>query len=251
MNDIDLQTILDKITFDKTNNYVKESVGTLKEKSIHKFLKYYVSLDSSFHECLVKGKLVDCFVNNHIYEIQTRSFYKLKDKLKTLLPFYKVTIIYPVYVSKILYEVDDNFTVISQKKSPKKGNPLEICSELYSIIDYIDNPNLSFKIVLFDIIEYVHITIKGKYKHKNVIDRIPVKVHDIIDIDCFNKMILYLPTNILNKPFKAKDFYYETKLCKKGKVSHKASNAFQVFKKLGIFKVLKKEGNSYIYTINK
>ena len=54
-----------------------KSIGTQKEKTVHQFLKYYICNNSEYHEININRNVVDILIDNHIYEIQTRSFNSL------------------------------------------------------------------------------------------------------------------------------------------------------------------------------
>ena len=143
--------ILDLVNNDKN---IKTSIGTKQEKTIHQFLKYFISNNSQYHEVKINRHIVDVLIDNHIYEIQTRSFNAFKSKLKTLLDDYLITVVYPIAQNKMLYKVNEQGEIIQVRKSPKKTHPLSIGEELYKIKDLLKHENLSFKIVLLDVDEY-------------------------------------------------------------------------------------------------
>ena len=133
---------------------IKESIGTKQEKTVHQFLKYYICNNSEYHEININRNVVDVLIDDHIYEIQTRSFNSLRSKLDKLLDNYQITIVYPLCIKKMLYKVDESGEIIQIRKSPKKLHPLSIGYELYKIKNYLKHPNLSFKIVLLDVNEF-------------------------------------------------------------------------------------------------
>lgn len=54
-------------------------------------------------------------------EIQTRALYRLKPKLDKFLPFYPVTVVYPISYDKWVCWINEETGEITQKrKSPKK-----------------------------------------------------------------------------------------------------------------------------------
>ena len=87
-----LEDILNLINSSKT----AQSIGTKQEKTLHKFIKYYLTNDITKHEITINKNIVDVLFNNHIYEIQTKSFDKLRNKLSKLLNDYPITIVYPI-----------------------------------------------------------------------------------------------------------------------------------------------------------
>lgn len=231
----------------KNDSLKKESIGTQKEKSIHQFIKYYLSTNVLTHEVSISGKIVDVFVENAIYEVQTRSFYKLRDKLSVLLNSYKLTICFPIYCDKIINFVDEDGVVTLSRISPKKELPCKILSELYAISSYLTNPNLSLKIFLLSVLE-LQTTRVNKYKKikRTPIDKLPLKLYDVIDILSYQDIIKILPSELFSCDFSASDFKKITRLSERN-----SSYALQVLKKLNLVTLVKKEGRKFIYTLNK
>lgn len=240
---MDISKILELASKD---NNKRQSIGTKKEKFMHQFLKYYVCEDSSKHEITIGNKVADCVTGNQIYEIQTQSLYKLKDKLSLFLKDYKVTIIYPVYNSKNIKHIDENGEIIKIRKSPKKGNAISLLPELYGIFEFFDNPNFGIKVIIMDI-EEIQTTRTDRYKRqkRTPIDKYPLEIIDILDITSANSLKSILPNELLTKPsFSASDFNSLTKL--RGR---KASSALQVLKKLDIIEFIGKENRKYLYRV--
>lgn len=193
------------------------SIGTEKEKTLHKIIKYYITLDESHHEVSVDKKIVDVFINNKIYEIQTQGFDKLRNKLDTLLKNHKVVVVYPIPYIKYIYLINELGEIISYRKSPKKGTPLEIFKELYKIKSYLNNKNLSFKIIMFNSEEYrdkvvkKHIKSKGYKRNDQIVSNI-VEEYNINSVNQFVKLLneFNLPTE-----FTTYDIIKATKVSKK------------------------------------
>lgn len=221
---------------------VQESIGTKQEKTIHQFLKYYISPDSKNHEVKVGKNIVDVLLDNHVYEIQTRNFNTLRDKLNSLLVDYKVTIVYPVESIKMLYKTNELGEVIQKHKSPRPDRPIKICSELYKISDYLNNPNLSFMVACLDVDEYQTTRI-NKYKQTRLtrIDASPNKVIETIELNNSSDFLKILPDLDL---FTSKDFSKATKL-----TGRNLSSALLALRKLNVIDIDHKEGNKYIYKI--
>lgn len=107
----------------------ENGIGTLSEKTIHSVLKHYYSPDTACHEQKVKNFVADILIENHIIEIQTRQFHKLRRKLEVYLPEYEVTIVYPVAHTKWLSWVNEETGEVSKpRKSPKTGVAYQIFS---------------------------------------------------------------------------------------------------------------------------
>ena len=221
-------------------DFIKESIGTKKEKTVHQFLKYYICNDPTFHEIKLGNHIVDIFIDNHVYEIQTQGFDKLRNKLDYLLNLYPVTIVYPIIVDKTIYKVDSDGVISNGRKSPKKISPLSIGFELYKIKDYLLNTNLTFKLVLLKGNEYQTTRIDRYKKERSTrIDQYPNEIIEIIDIqNCYDFKKL-LPNLGL---FTAKDFSKVSKLS-----GRKLSSALLAFRHLRVIEVTGKEGKAYVY----
>ena len=232
-----LEKVFEKIERDS----IKESIGTQKEKTVHQFLKYYVCSNPSFHEVKIGNHIVDILQDDQVYEIQTQGFDKMRKKLDYLLNLYKVTIVYPVMIDKTIYKVDSDGVISSVRKSPKKTSPLSIGFELYKIKDFLLNPNLSFKLVLFAGDEY-QTTRLDKYKRvkSTKIDQYPRNIIEIIDINSSNDFSQLIPDDL--GLFKAKDFGKVSKLS-----GRKLSSTLLAFRHLDVIKLVCKDGKAYVY----
>ena len=204
----------------KNSNNISSSIGTKQEKTLHQIIKYYLTLDESKHEVSIDKKIVDIYINNQIYEIQTQGFDKLRSKLEALLLNYKVTIVYPIPYIKQIYLINEYGEIISNRKSPKKGSALEIFKELYKIKSYLKNDNLKFKIIMFNSDEYrdqipkKHVRSKGYKRNDQIVSEI-IKEYDI------NKE--YSLVNLLDD-LNLPEVFTTEDVRKKGKVSKKTSS---------------------------
>lgn len=112
----------------------RQGIGTLSEKTVHAVLKNYYAPDEDMHEIPIEGSVADIYTGTEIVEIQTRSFDRMRDKLRKFLPLYPVTIIYPIPYEKWLIWIDEETGEFSsRRKSPVKGNAYAAFRELYKI----------------------------------------------------------------------------------------------------------------------
>lgn len=227
-------------------------IGIQKEKVLHRTLKYYLCNDEQYHEIKVpkesKGVLfADIKIDNQIYEIQTRSFNALREKLDEFLKKYQVTVVYPIASHKTIFKMNEENHLISNKKSPKKGNPLEIFYELYKIKNYLNNPNLSFKIVMLNMDEYRKEVKKKHYRSSGYerIVQIPKEIEEIFDLKNKDDYLNLLNKYQLNENFISKEFAKATHLTIK-----KASVALNVLTSMEIISRIGKVNRSYLYKLN-
>lgn len=204
----------------KISNTISSSIGTKQEKTLHQTIKYYLTLDEAKHEISVDKKIVDVLIDDEIFEIQTQGFDKLRTKLDVLLPNHKLTVVYPVPYIKNIYLINEQGEIINNRKSPKKGSPLEIFKELYKIKSYLKNDNLNFKIIMFNSEEYRDIVVKKHIRSKGY-KRNDQIVSDIVkeyNIDMNYPFIKLLDELNLPSDFTTED------VRKKGKISKKVSS---------------------------
>ena len=126
-------------------------VGTLSEKSLHKMLKLYIEPDIDNHEVKYLGSIADIKNREGVFEIQTRSYYKLKPKLSKMLAEGRVTVVCPLSYNKWMRWIDlDSGDVTEPKKSPKHENVYDAMFHLFGIREFIDHPNLSVMIFFLE-----------------------------------------------------------------------------------------------------
>lgn len=218
-------------------------IGTLSEKSIHSFLKSYLEPDISNHEVKLGPYIADIYNknNNHIIEIQTQNFKKLISKIDNYLQNnYKITIVYPVIECKYINYLDPvTSEIIKTTKSPRKGVIQDIFKELYWIIDYLDNDLFSLSIITLDANEF-------KYLDKKLIkiDKKPLKLNDIYNINNLSDLKILIPSSLPNE-FTCKDFLKSTK-CNKRWVG----SGVKMLREHNIIKIKRKISNTYIYERN-
>lgn len=232
-----INQVFDKIDKDS----IKESIGTKNEKTVHQFLKYYICEDPTFHEIKINNHIVDILKDNHVFEIQTQGFDKMRKKLEHLLPIYHVTIVYPIMIDKTIFKINEEGILLRQRKSPKKPSILSIGFELYKIKDFLLHQNLSFKIVLIKGDEY-QTTRLDKYKRlkSTRIDQYPKEILNIVDIYDHHDFINLIPDDLGN--FKINDFKKVSKL-----TGRKLSSCILAFRHLGVIELIAKDGKANVY----
>lgn len=193
--------------FEKTLELVyktqaQNGIGTLSEKTLHSFLKHFIEPNTDYHEIKVFNKVCDIYDGQVIIEIQTRQFFKLKSKLDLFLEEYKVKIVYPIPYIKHLSWIDLDTGVVSKaRKSPKTGRAIDSITELYSIKQYLDHPNLSIHLIFFNLLEtrYLNGWSHDKKKGSHRADRQPteyvktIELKNVEDFDCLLEGIITEP----------------------------------------------------------
>jgi len=219
-------------------------IGTLGEKTVHSTLKQYLSKDIKNQEIKIGPYFADVCVDGHIYEIQTRQFGNLRDKLTDFLPDHKVTVVYPVTYINYLRWIDPiSGEITPPKKSTKRGNPLQVFAELYRIRSFLSHPNFSLKIVLLETEEYRLLDGYGKQKKAKATkcDKLPLSLIAEYDIEIPYDYMMLLPAD-LPDCFTAKDFAKLTKI-----PLALAQTTLLLLFDLNLLSRTGKKGNSYLY----
>lgn len=231
----------------------EELIGIQQEKILHKTIKYYLDFDESHHEVKIKKSskgiiYADIYDGNTIYEIQTRGFDKLREKLKELLNFYNVVLVHPIAYKKNIYKIEETGEIVGPIKSPKKGSIFEIFKELYKIKFLLNEPNLSIKIILCDMDEYRYVVVKKHYRSSGYIRerQIPTNIVSEINLNSIEDFKQLLLTFGLIDNFTSTDFARKTKITRQ-----RAATALNVLTYMSVVERIGKEKNSYIYQIKK
>jgi hypothetical protein len=154
-------------------------IGTLRERSLHAALKDYYAQPGDRVEEKVAGYWVDICRDREVVEIQTGSFSSLKRKLEALLPDRPVRVVHPVAVEKWITKVaKDGTTLLSRRKSPKRGTLYDLFDELVSFPHLVKDPNFSVEVVLVREEELRCEDGKGSWRRKGV----SVRDHVLLDV---------------------------------------------------------------------
>ena len=219
-------------------------IGTLGEKTVHSTLKQYFAGDLLNQEIKIGPYFADVCVDGHVFEIQTRHFRNLRDKLAFFLPKYKVTVVYPVtYVNYLRWIDPVSGEISAPKKSTRRGNPLQVFDELYRIRPFLSDPNFSLKIILLETEEYRMLDGYGKHKKAKATkcDKLPLSLIAEYDIDVPYDYMMLLPPE-LPDTFTAKDFARLAKI----PVSL-AQTTLLLLSELSLIQRTGKSGNAYLY----
>ena len=242
------------IAYKQANEFVKEEelIGIQKEKILHKTLKYYISLDDKNHEIKIKKSdkgilYADVLIDDNIYEIQTRSFDKLRSKLDEFLKDYNVTVVFPIAKRKSIYKILETGEIEGPKKSPKIGKVFDAFKELYKIKKYLLNSNFKLKIILLDIDEYRNIVTKKHSRSSGYIRevQIPKCIYQEIDFKNKKDYLEFLEQFDLPIEFTSTNFAKIVKIRKT-----QATIVLNILTHLNVVERIGREKNSYVYKKN-
>lgn len=150
------------------------------EKSLHLALKMWYAQPGDEFEVPVAGYLIDLVrADGSLVEIQTRSFASIKPKLTALLPHYPVTLVHPIAAQRWLTVLDAGAqTVLSRRKSPKRGTFFNVFKELVYIADLLAHPHLTLEVVLIHDEEVQRDDGQGSWRRRrrSIYDRLLLEV---------------------------------------------------------------------------
>ena len=220
------------------------SVGQLREKLVHRTLKYYIDEDVTHHEIKHLGCICDVKNDGGVFEIQSRSFDKLSKKLPRLLSDGPVTVVYPLIYERTLTWIDpEGGEASAPRKVAKKGRESDALCELARISEYVLHENFTLRIYTLTADEYRTLDGYGAEKKKratkmNLIPKDLISGSEYRDAQDFAEL---LPKN-LGSQFFAKDFYSSARL--RGR---RGWLALAFCAEIGIVRRVGKSGNAFIY----
>ena len=218
-------------------------IGTLGERSLHAALKYYYEPVEDFHEVPVGQFVADIKRGNHIIEIQTGSFNKLRRKLEVFLDEFEVTIVCPVaYVKHIEWIDEATGEVLKRRKSPKQGSCYDVFRELYKIKTFLTHPNLKLRIILLEVTERRIETRKNRKGYSRV-DTFPHSVSGEMAIDYSEDYIKMIPATLGDK-FTSAQYALSAKISREN-----AQTALNILRYIGIVADAGKSGRYKLYTV--
>ena len=119
------------------------------EKSLHSSLKNWYSKPGDLVEETVDGYIVDIKRGDLLIEIQTRNFSAIRDKLSALTRSHRVRLVHPIPEMKWIVRVQgDGETVVSRRKSPKRGRLEDLFVELVYIPELLGVHNFEVEALM-------------------------------------------------------------------------------------------------------
>jgi hypothetical protein len=209
-------------------------------------LKQLYSDGVAEREASIGGFIVDVVRGDSIIEIQTGSFSKIRNKLASLLPDHRVRLVYPIAFEKTLIVYDHNMeNIIYRRKSPKKGELLDVVDQMIHIPELLVHPNFSLEVVLTREEEIRSSDGRGSWRRKgiSIIDRRLLSVIDRVHFPGVRDYLRLFPhdlprsftnrvlSNAMNRPVR-----------KIRKLSY-------CFRQMGLLRVTGKQGNTLVFEI--
>jgi len=218
-------------------------IGTRNESSLHQALKFRYALPDET-EKERDGFVCDAIgPDGEVVEIQTGHFGDLKKKLPALAKNNKVRLIYPVIVTKTIELYDTSGTLLSRKKSPKKGTAWDIFSELIYFPGLIKMRNVTIELAMVDAIERRRNDGKGSWRRKGI------SIEDRFLESCRESIVLKRKADWRRFVPMEGEFTVKTLALAIHTRPVHAQRTLYVLEKAGIASKLRKEGRSWIYRL--
>lgn len=219
-------------------------IGTYQEKSLHAALKDWYAEPGDRTEQPVDGYVVDIVRGNELIEIQTRNFSAIKRKLATLLESHTVRLVHPIPALKWIVRLDrDGVTVLSRRRSPKRGKLLDIFDELVSIPHLIGHPRFALEVLLVEVEETRQHDGRGSWRRRgwSIHDQVLVGVESQHRFHGPTDFAALLPTT-LPTPFTSGELASALNL-RRGK----GQKIAYCLRHMGAIELVGKQGNAYQY----
>lgn len=222
-------------------NVPRDRIGTLREGALHRDLKLLYAPQGALTEQLVGKYVVDVLDGDHIIEIQTANFGALNDKIEDLLEDYKVTVVYPIAVHKVL--VKHTASGEERRKSPRIGSALDVFDELVYVPTMLNRLKLDLELAYVSIEEHRKFDSKRAWRRRHwvVSERRleTVRKQERFDsmTDLFGKFAEDLPAQ----------FTTATIANSLGTTRSKAQKFAYCFRLAGVISSCGKDGNAVVY----
>jgi len=173
------------------------------ETSLHSAIKNWYSQPGDQIEAKVDGFIVDIVRDDVLIEVQTRNFSAMKKKLKSLLASHTVRLVYPIAKEKwIIYINPSNGARIGRRRSPRKGDMLDIFVELVRIPELLREDNFTIEVLMIKEEETRCADGKGSWRRRglSVKDRRLVEVVGTMVFANIEDYLKLLPNDLV-QPF--------------------------------------------------
>ena len=234
--------VRDNLMTDRSSGY---NIGTYKEKRLHNIIKHYLEPDESFHEIRIGKYTADIIREKKLTEVQTGSFYPMKEKLKYYLENtdFDISVIRPLPFIKWCIWIDkESGEIVSKRKSPKKIVPQSVMRDWLFLSDFLNNQRLEIRFLLLEAEEYRFLDgwSKDGKRGSNRYEIIPLQIIEEEIYNCPNDYRRFIPNDV-SKEFSAAEYI------KKARVTPLVGNAtLKLLCNVGILR-REKQGRAYIY----
>ena len=221
-------------------------IGTMQERSLHAALKSWYAEPGDRLEQPVDGFIVDICRGELLIEIQTRNLASIKRKLAALTARHPVRLVYPIPQEKwVVRLAPDGLTVLSRRKSPKRGRPIQLFEELVSCPELAAHPNFALEVLLTREAEIRREVVGLRRSRRGWLryDRELLGVLSRLTFADPTDYHVFLPRGLAD-PFTARDLARAL-----DEPCYLAQKVMYCLRKMGAVAVVGKKGNSILYSL--
>ncbi|MFC2094933.1 hypothetical protein ACFLSW_00630 [Candidatus Bipolaricaulota bacterium] len=193
------------------------------------------------------GRFVaDIVRDSLIIEIQTGSTFPLKRKLHALLKHHAVHLVIPIARQKTIITVDASGSVANSRKSPKRGELLDVFTHLVHLREFLGDANFSIEALLIHVEEVrrPRTTRKCRWKDWEVQERRLVEVFDHVSFHHPGDYLAAIPSN-LEEPFTTADLAHAV-----GRPRRTAQQIAYCLREMGALAVVDRKRTGFLYARN-
>jgi hypothetical protein len=220
------------------------SIGTERESSLHRELKYRYSGEDGGTEIQAGDFVCDARTGSgELVEVQTGNFGPLKEKIKILSRKNKIRIIHPIIIQKHIELYDTQGTLVYRRKSPRKGSPWDLFKALLYAPGLAGAKNIVIELACVDVLEKRIDDGKGSWRRKGVSlgDKSLLLWHESIVLQGLKDYCRFIPFE-KDETFTVRDFREKTKIN-----IYLARKCLYTLGKMGLIERTGKQGRAIIY----
>ena len=216
-------------------------IGTLREKPLHASVKAWYSEPGDLIEHPIDGYVIDIVRDDLLIEVQTGGFSSMKSKLHVLLDGgHAVRIVHPIASQKWIVRCADDGTILDRRKSPKRGDVLDVFSELVAIPHVLNHEMLELEVLMVKVDE-MRVHKPGKaWRRKGWV----VAERHLLEVDSVERIDdpLSMVPSELPVEFTTRDLAEAT-----GRPIRSAQQMVYCLRESGLLESVGKAGNSLLY----
>lgn len=220
-----------------------EGINLYSESALHAALKAWYARPGDRMEVEVDGVVIDIVRDDLLIEIQTRNFSAIKPKLTQLVESHRVLLVHPIPAVRWIVKEAADGRRVERRRSPKKGHPAQVFSELVYIHHLMPHPNFSLEVVMIEEEELRRNDGKGSWRRRgwSIIDRALLMVNERCNLESPEDAARMLPDD-LPESFTTADLARGLKQRRRV-----AQQMAYCLRHMGMIEVVGKAGRSQLY----
>lgn len=222
-------------------------ISTYREGSLHAALKALYALPGARVEEHVAGYIVDVVRDDELVEIQTASFSSAAVKLRALVADHRIVLVHPIAIERWLVRVDADGAITDRRRSPKRGQLLDLFGELTAFPELVAHPNFRIELALIREEEIRGPVPDGaRYRYPREwwrLDRRLIEFVDVVRVDGPADLLTLLPAAV-GSPFTTAEIAAASRRPK-----HLAMRAAYCLQGAGATRAIGKRGRLQLYEV--